>query len=290
MLEAAQPLMWDQPKREQPWYEKQPYSPANLMLDIANKAAGVISDPLFAIARGDLHRAAAGYVPGRQSDMDAGLARQSFDATGAAVAGSAFAKNAAAPARQSVKESSAQHLPNRVYHYGTVPEGGRFDPSKSAYDGDVFVSSSPKMAVNSANNKGSIHELTIDPAARIFDYENPAHVDDAMAWWRSQFGGRKEQINNAETIARSELQQGLFHRMEPSNYKSSHTVNPFIRDNFDGYFMKEYGSQESKNLGIHKQNSLLNLDGSTFYANPFAGAVPVTVNNDDQRRKREQRK
>lgn len=184
MLEAAQPMMWDQPKRQQPWYEKQPYSPANLMLDIANKAAGVISDPLFAIARGDLHRAAAGYVPGRQNDMDAGLARQSFDATGAVMAGSSFAQAPKGAFRSGAARMEQEPSIN-LYH-GTTEEGAEGILNSKKIFGPAFFSDRRDMASDYSVG-GHVIEAKVPISRLMIDADLPGQkllsVDDANGYF-----------------------------------------------------------------------------------------------------------
>lgn len=259
------PMMWDAPNA-QPWYRQPGYRPTNFLMDAAAKFIGQpLADAYTGLMQaGGLQQdpnAPEGYVShGALNTGAQGIA-------GGQLAGSVFGRAIPSPA---ISRGA------RVYHYGKAPIGGKFDVSKSAYDGDVFVAPTSKEAQISANYGGPyLHELNLGSGGRIFDFENPSHVQGALKWWDDNYasgssaGARDDLVKN--------LKRGEFSSIEPDTSNApGYTVNPHIRSNFDGYYMKEAPWSAHKTLGLHKKNSLYNKDGSVFYSPPATGALVPT--------------
>lgn len=306
MLQGAQPMMWNQPQRQKPWYEQQPYGPAQFMVDTANKVAGVVSDPLFAIARGDLHRAAAGYVPGRQSDEDAGLARRSFDAAGAVMAGSSFAQaprgalrsfagqNEALDMSQEARMSRAKEMgfnTDQVLYHGTPVsfddfkgDYARYRPTYLTDDADIAdIYAGTHHAATDNRYSPQIKPVVVRDGKKLVISDR---ADDGSHGWNTKSLADALGLSSAEANA---IPGGNRWR----------TLLQVARD-------RGYNVVEARNMldlgGEQTQYMVLNTkdirstqaafdpaqrnSANLMASHPFAGAIPVAANSEDQRRKR----
>ncbi len=169
--------------------------------------------------------------------------------------------------------------PSKVYHYGKVPEGGQFDASKSVYPDTAFTAQTRKDAARSSNYESHpdarMHELNLSPDAQLFDFENPAHVAAAMQWYDGQFGSKNPKVR---ADVESSLKVGKYDALEPDPINApGYTVNPYLKDNFDGYYATEYAGGP-KNIAVHKPGHLKHPDGSTFFSDPMAAALLALQN------------
>ena len=134
------------------------------MLDAANKAAGVVSDFVWPILNGDLHRSASEYDLGARGEQE--LPKKAFDAAGGVMMGSSFAQAPKAALRagmasggdldmsQAAKLQRARDLgfdtETTVYH-GTNRVNGDISEFKINDDGAAWFSKDPSVAGDFTN-------------------------------------------------------------------------------------------------------------------------------------------
>lgn len=242
-------------------------NPASPLHRILDKAAGVVAGPAIDAYQGMQRVWGANgeeYIPVEDINRTAQNIAE-FAAYGSMPGKAAAVRKPAAmpPAETPASAPQAQ----KVYHLGKVPKGGQFDPAKSSYGGDVFVGGSRFEADNAASygprHGARMHELNLSPDARLFDPDNPQHVDAAMQWWDQTIG--QKQSPEARKALLGDLRDGEFNSVEPGGSKI-YNVNPFIRENFDGYYMREIAGAP-KNIGMHNPGHLTHPDGTTFFSN-----------------------
>ncbi len=200
---------------------------------------------------------------------------------GMATAGSGFA---AAPAG-ALRVGLAPRGSRQVFHGGSTPIGGKFRRESSNYDGDVFVAQDPDFSegFTSPSGRNNFHALTLADDLRLFDFRKEADLQRARKWLDKQRGMKAN--DRADMMMR--LRKGQYQVMEPHVEVNGYplaggdagTINKFIRENYDGYYMREAdGLPADPNIGIHRPASLFNPDGTTFYGM----APPVATERDDK--------
>jgi len=289
MLEAAQPLMWDQPKREQPWYEKQPYSPANLMLDAAAK---FFVEPLYNIASGKLMRdvsAPRNAVPMSDDPREA-IAVQEYNRLNAAQAlGSGMEAGGIAALGSFGTKTPSGMIKNEFPQMNKIREAYGYPEPETI----SLLHGSPSAQKISESGK-------LNPS-----FAETNFYGDGLYLTQSQTGsskyaldyggqGRTEADNSSPGVFPLDVTGRFAQLKDLHDYANNLPGKPYPYDvgpkafadaGFDGFKTNDgkivVVFPERQGAGIVKGK----FTGQPFYSNTSIGA-PVTVNSEDKRRNR----
>ena len=279
-------MLWDGPKPQQPWYRQPGYRPTNFMLDAANKAAGVVSDFVWPILRGDLHKAANEYELGGRGEQE--LPKQAFDAAGGVMMGSFGAKAPVGSLRSGAAQSEYRTLKNRLSNLNAERQIANMTGDKEKAERIAVEIQNVHAMFDKARNKTELTE---------FDGVLEARNKHGQVYGTS---GNDPQIGGAYVSSPGKGEgQKLYKQW------ADHVGRPFRSDTTvtdDAAFMyskkfPEWGYRVSVNPRARKmEGGYMAPSGEhvyrveppgqhttrNFYSNPFSGSVvPMYVGDDE---------